>query len=183
MTNNTLIFIRHGKTEVNKALPIRKWILSEQGKKEAENLTSIKEFQDVDLLYSSEEPKAYLTIKPLSDKIKKRIIQIPELGELTRPDGHSIGLEEYEKRKAKMLKNIDYTEGGWEKAKNALKRFKKAVEKIDKENKNKKIIICAHGNVLTLYSAYLKKKLTDIKETLGFGSYAIVKNGKIVKDF
>jgi hypothetical protein len=49
--------------------------------------------------------------------------------------------------------------------------------------KSKKIIICTHGTVLTLYFAYLKKELRDIKESLGFGSYAIVKNNKIIKDF
>ena len=29
------------------------------------------------------------------------------------------------------------------------------------KNKNKKIIICAHGTVLTLYFAYLKNKFKD----------------------
>jgi len=183
MSGNTLIFIRHGKTEIDKARSISKWVLAEQGKKEAESLISIKEFQDVALLFSSEEEKSYATIKPLADKIGKKTIKVKDLGEIRRPDAHLISSEQYEERKHNLLANLNYTEHGWEKAKNALKRFRKAVEKINKQNEGKKIIICAHGTVLTLYFSYLRNELKNIKETLGFGSYAIVKNNKIIKDF
>ena len=46
-------------------------------------------------------------------------------------------------------------------------------------------MIVAHGTVMTLYFAYLLGKLDDIFsrwKDLGFGSWGMVQNGKVVKD-
>ncbi len=183
--NNELIFIRHAKTKKDTNIPIEDWVLTEEGEKQAEQIANSGEFDDVDILISSDENKAYLTIKPLADKLNKKIIRIKNLGEIKRPDSEKLPTEEYEDIKKKIFEDLDYTEYNWETANHALKRFKKAIEENDKEYDNKKILICAHGTVLTLYFAYLSNKLNELMtrwKSLEFGSHGIVKNNKVVED-
>lgn len=182
---NMLVFVRHGKTKIDKNVPVADWILAEQGEKEAQEIANSPTFEDVNVLISSSEEKAYLTIKPLADRLHKEIIRIPELGEIKRPNSEKLTLEEYEDMKVKIFKDLNFTDHGWETANHALERFKTAVEKIDKQYKNQIILICSHGTVMTLYFAYLKDemdKLFDQWESLGFGSYGIVENGKVTRD-
>jgi len=182
---NTLIFIRHAKTKKEPNVPIERWVLAEEGLRSAQELAESGIFDDVDVLVSSDENKAYLTLKPLADKLKKKIMRVKELGEIKRPNSESLPTKEYEEVKARLLKDIDYTERGWETANHALNRFQTAVNKVDREYDDKKLLICAHGTVLTLYFAALQNKLDRLfsrwKE-LEFGSYGVVQNGKVVKD-
>ena len=87
--------------------------------------------------------------------------------------------------KAKIFQDLDFTDHGWETANHALERFKKAIKEIDDKYENKKILICAHGTVMTLYFAYLQDKLKDLFSRwkgLGFCDYGIIKDNKIIKD-
>jgi broad specificity phosphatase PhoE len=183
--NNTFVFVRHAKTKVDKEVPIEDWILTEDGSKSAIELADTEIFDDADILVSSNEKKAYLTIEPLAKRINKIIIQIEELGEIKRPNSEKLTTEQYEEMKVKIFKNLDYTELNWETANHALMRFREAVDKLNKKYTEKKILICAHGTVMTLYFAYLQNKLGDLFsrwEGLGFGSYGLVKNQKVIKD-
>ena len=183
--NNTLIFIRHAKTKIDKETPIADWDLTVEGYKQSEEIKDIEEFQDVDVFISSTEKKAYLTIKPLADKLEKEIVQIKEFSEIKRPGSEKLTSEQYEEMKTKIFHDLDFTDHGWETANQALERFKKATEQIDKDYENKKILICVHGSVMTLYFAYLQNKLDCLMErwkNTNFGSYGIVKDNKIIKD-
>jgi broad specificity phosphatase PhoE len=183
--NNTLVFIRHAKTLVDKKVPIEKWILTEDGSKQSQELGKSDEFNDVDAFISSQEDKSYLTIKPLADRLKKKIIRIENLGEIRRPGSEKITIEEYDEMKVKIFKDLDFTAHGWETANHALKRFRDEVEKIDGMYEHKKILICAHGTVMTLYFAALQNKLDDLFSRwhgLEFGAVGIVRSGKVVKD-
>ena len=87
--------------------------------------------------------------------------------------------------KVKMFKDLNFTNHGWETAHHALERFKKAIEEIDKKYDKKKIIICSHGTVMTLYFAHLKNEMDDLISRwrgLKFGAVGIIKNNKIVRD-
>jgi len=183
--NNELIFIRHAKTKVDKNIPIEKWILTEEGDKQAEQLASSGEFDEVDILISSKEKKSYLTIKPIADKLEKKIKRIKNLGEIKRPHSEKLTLEEYEDMKKKVFEDLDFTKYKWETANHAMKRFIDAVKKIDKKYENKKILICAHGTVMTLYFAYLQNQLNNLMKrwkNLEFGAVGIIKNGHVIKD-
>jgi len=183
--NNELIFIRHAETKIDKEIPIADWVLTEKGDSDAEKLKDVSEFLDVDILISSGEKKAYLTIKPLADKLGKEIIQIKGLGEISRPNSESLTKEEYVSMKEKVFKDLDFTDYGWETCSHALERFRKAVEEIDREYENKKIIISAHGTVLSLYFASLLGELKNLEarwKSLGFCNWGIVRNGKVFRD-
>jgi len=182
---NTLVFIKHAKTKKEENVPIERWTLTEEGRKAAEDLADSGIFDDVDILISSNEDKAYLTIKPIAKRLNKEIRRVDELGEIKRPGSEVLPTKEYEDVKARIFKDPNYTERGWETANHALNRFKAAVEKINGEYSNKKILICAHGTVLTIYFAALKNRMDKLfsrwKE-FEFGSYGIVRNGKVTKD-
>lgn len=182
---STIIFVRHAKTKVDKSVPIEKWVLTEEGAKQAEQLASNKILHDIDVLISSDEDKAYLTIKPLADKLGKKIIRVPELGEIKRPNSEKLTLKEYEDMKTRIFEDLDYTAHGWETANHALKRFSDAVSKIDSQYKGKRVLICAHGTVMTLYFAKMSGKMDELFDRwhrLEFGGYGIVEEGKVLRD-
>lgn len=185
MTNNEMIFIRHAKTKVDKNNPIENWVLTDEGEKQAQDLANSGEFDNVDILISSNENKSYLTIKFLADKLNKEIIKIEDLGEIKRPDSEKLSSEEYEEMKVKIFNNLDFTDKGWETANHALKRFKDAVYEIDRKYDNKKILICSHGTVMTLYFTHMKNELDNLMERwkkLEFGAVGIIKDNKVVED-
>lgn len=182
---NILIFLRHAKTQIDKEIPIAEWDLSKEGYKQAESIKNINELQDVDIIISSNEKKAYLTVKPLAEKLGKGIIKVKELGEIYRGDAGALSKKEYEQMKVKIFQDLNFTDLGWETANHALNRFKEAVENINKKYNNKKILISSHGTVMTLYFVYLQDKLDNLMErwkSLEFGAYGIVKNKKVIKD-
>jgi len=184
--NNDLIFIRHAQTNVDKSVNIIDWDLTEKGYEDSENVKDIPEMQDADILISSNEKKAYLTIKPLADKLGKDIIQIKELGEIFRGDaGGSMTKEEYDEMKRKIFADFDFSDHNWETVNHALARFRTAVEDIDNKYEGKKILISAHGTVLSLYFCYLLDKMDELMvrwKGLGFCDLGIVKDGKGVRD-
>jgi len=183
--NNELIFIRHAKTKVDKEIPIENWVLTEEGIKQAQGVANISDFHDADLLISSDEEKAYLTLRPLADKLGKKILKVSELGEIKRPNSEKLTLEQYEAMKVKIFQDLNYSDYDWETANSALSRFKQAIEKIDNKYANKKIIICAHGTVMTLYFASLAGEMNDLMKRwkgLEFGAVGIIKNKKLIRD-
>lgn len=183
--NNKLIFIRHAETKIDKDIPIEEWALTETGEEQAKQIANSGEFDDADMLISSEENKAYLTIKPLADKLNKEIIRVEDLGEIKRPDSEKLTSEEYKKMKKMIFEDLDFTKYNWETANHALSRFRKAVDGINNKYESKKIIICSHGTVLTLFFAYLQNKLNNLIErwrSLEFGGYGVIKNNKVIKD-
>ncbi len=183
--NNKLIFIRHAKTKKDENIPIENWVLTEEGEKQAEQIANSGEFDDVRILISSKEDKAYLTIKPLADKLNIKIIKIKDLGEIKRPNSEKLPTKEYEGIKKKIFEDLNFTKDNWETANHALKRFKDAIDKINKKYENKNILICSHGTVMSLYFAYLLNKLSQIMnrwKNLKFGNYGIVQDNKVRKD-
>lgn len=183
--NNELIFIRHAKTKKDKDIPIGDWVLTEEGEKQAEKIANSGEFDNVEILISSNEDKSYLTIKPLADKLNLKVIKVKDLGEIKRPNSERLTTEEYEKVKRMIFEDLNFTKYDWETANHAPNRFREAIDKIDRKYENKKILICSSGTVMTLYFAYLLNKSNDLMsrwKNLEFGGCGIVKNNKVVED-
>ena len=183
--NNTIIFLRHASTQKDTNVPIEDWNVKPEVMEEVKKTANLSDFDKVDLIFTSTEKKSVQTAQPFANRLSKEIIQVAALGEIKRPDSEKLSTEDYEKIKVKIFEDFDFTTQNWETANQALERFKKAVEKIDSENEGKTILIVAHGTVMTLYFAYLLGKLDDIFsrwKDLGFGSWGMVQNGKVVKD-
>ena len=183
--NNILIFLRHAETRKDNTLPIRQWRLTLEGKKMVEKFAATGIFDQVDIIVSSQEIKAYHTALPFAKRLNKKVQIFTGLQEINRESGGIMSKEEYDKAKEKIFTNLDFSVHNWETAQQALKRFKKAVEKIDSQHRNKKILLTSHGTVMTLYFAFLNKDMKNLMKrwkSLGFCDYGVIFNNKVIKD-
>lgn len=182
---NTFYFLRHAAVEIIRQLPVSKWKLSEEGRQQAEELAKSTTFDELDIIISSDEDKAYQTAKPIADRLQKEIIRIKELNELDRDKGGFLEKEEFDNTLQFALTHLDKSIHQWETAEHALNRFSKKIEEIDKEYDNKSILIVSHGAVINLYFAKLLGKLDEVYEKTmqnTFCDLGIVKGGKVAKD-
>jgi len=183
--NNTLIFLRHAETKKEKSIPVSDWVLTEDGLNKTNEMAKTGIFDDINIFISSSETKAIQTIIPFAERVNKQVIKIHDLHELDRDSGELMTKEQYDDMKVKIFQDLDFTSFGWETCNHALNRFKLAVEDVEKKYDNQKILISAHGTVMTLYFASLQNKLNDLMQrwkNLGFLDYGIIKDGKIIKD-
>ena len=183
--NNTFYLLRHAATKLDRNKAASKWLLSEEGKRQAEKLAKSGVFNDVDIIISSAEKKAYQTAKPIADRLNKDIIRIPELNELDRDAGGFLEKGEFDKTVNFAMTHLDRSVHDWETTAHALERFSKAIDKIDSEHEKKKILIVSHGCVINLYFAKLLGELDEVNDRwkkTTFCSWGIVENGGVVKD-
>ena len=186
MPNNIVMFLRHAETKIDKNIKISHWILTEKGKKDALNISKLDLFNDVDIIISSNEQKAYLTAYPLSVRLHKEIIRDENLNEIKRDHGRFLNTkEEYFKNMKLCVENRNKSHNNWETANHALKRFSNQIQDIALKHSNKKILTVAHGGVINLYFAKMLGKLDNIFErwsTNTFCDYGIIQNNKVIKD-
>lgn len=183
--NNTFYFLRHGQTKRDENKPISKWVLSELGEEQARNLTHEDIFKDIDLIFSSTEEKAYQTAKFIADELGKEITQIEEISELNRDKGGFMEPEKYEESVKYCLEHLDESINNWEIANHALERFFRKIEELDKQYKNKRILIIGHAFTINLYFAKLLNLLDKAYERFNTNNYAdwgVIKNREVIKD-
>ncbi|MCL5438975.1 MAG: phosphoglycerate mutase family protein [Patescibacteria group bacterium] len=183
--NNTFYFLRHGQTKKDSNIPISKWILSDKGESQAKKLAKEGVFNNAEIIFSSTEEKAYQTAKPIADKLGKEIIQLEEISELNRDKGGFMEPETYEDSVKDCLQHLDKSINNWETANQALERFSRKIEEVDKEYDDKKILVVGHGFTINLYFAKLLGILDTAYERFRANDYAdwgIVKNYQVVKD-
>lgn len=186
MPNNRLIFLRHAETKVDENLIVSKWLLTEKGKREAINLLNSKLFDDIDIIITSTEEKAYQTACPLSERLHNEIMRDENFNEILRDQGRYLETkDEYHRTLKLCVDNRDHSYNNWEPASHALNRFSKAVQDVDMKFSNKKFLIVSHGVVINLYFAKLLRKLDSVFErwsTNTFCDYGIIQNNKVIKD-
>ncbi len=186
MSNNEFLLLRHAQTKITTEKPVSKWDLSVEGYKEAEKLTKVKEFFDIDIIISSFEEKAYLTVKPLALRDSIPIKQFYEFNELDRDSGGFLSSkDEYELIVKKCLSEREKSINNWEIANHALNRFSKKIDELDKQYENMKILVSTHGIVLNLYFAKILNQLDDVFERwkkTTFCDFGIIKNGFVIFD-
>ncbi|MFX1427399.1 MAG: histidine phosphatase family protein [Promethearchaeota archaeon] len=185
MPKNTLIFLRHAETHLDKDKTISKWDLSTKGQKDALKVTELEFLQNVDIIIASQEEKAYKTVLPLAKKLGKEIQREEKLNELNRDKGKFLEQEEYTETMKKCLTDRTQSFNNWETANSALERFTQIIEEIDSKFRNKKLLIVSHGCVINLFFAKVLGKLDNLyNRTLSntFCDYGIIINGRVTKD-
>jgi broad specificity phosphatase PhoE len=153
--SKNIYFLRHADTKVVYELPPSKWPLSKRGREQAVRLALLGVFDHIDVVISSEEPKAYQTAGPLAIKCKVPIIQNPYFNEINRDYGLMMTTAGYNHTIHKVLVDPDHEEYGWEKPSAALRRFLAGVANVESEYNSDSILIVTHGVVLTLYFSHL----------------------------
>jgi len=184
MEKTKIIFLRHADTQKDPNLHAALWGLSEEGKKQAEEVANLSIMNEVDVIYVSEEKKTSLTVEPLAKKLGKEATPLAFFDEVKRGDKF-LTKEEFEAEKVKQLKDLGYHAFGGESGKEALARFKQGVEQASKDDTGKTILIVTHGTVLNIYFADLLNtydKLPERWQKTAFCAYGVVADGKVVKD-
>ncbi len=154
-TLTTVYLIRHSKKIDNKLLDNsrnneyyqtrrEKIILSIEGEKKAEKLSKLKEFEDTDIIFSSNYARSLQTAKYLAER-KNLVIHIDD-----RFNERKLGiLQEDEKIHIKQYydENIKNSEG--ESRKEVTKRMLEAFLEVVNNNRGKKIAIFTHDSSMT----------------------------------
>ena len=154
-TLTTVYLIRHSKKIDNKLLDNsrnneyyqtrrEKIILSIEGEKKAEKLSKLKEFEDTDIIFSTNYERSLQTAKYLAER-KNLVIHIDD-----RFNERKLGiLQEDEKIHIKQYydENIKNSEG--ESRKEVTKRMLEAFLEVVNNNRGKKIAIFTHDSSMT----------------------------------
>ena len=161
----TIYLIRHSKplkvnnTFNNDSLQIQneKSSLSIEGEQIAQEKLNKNEFDNIDILFSSNYVRAIQTAKYLSTKDDLEINVISDLGE--RKFGINSWNELPESFERKQFLDENYKIGNGESQKEVSNRMYSTIMKILRENKNKRIAIVSHATAIS----YLLKEWCDIQ--------------------
>lgn len=161
----TIYLIRHSKPlKVNNAfnsdnlqIQNEKSSLSIEGEQIAQEKLNKKEFDNLDILFSSNYVRAIQTAKYLSVKNNLEINIISDLGE------RKFGIDSWEQLpenfERKQFLDENYKIGNGESQKEVSNRMYSTIMKILDEYKNKRIAIVSHATAIS----YLLKKWCDIQ--------------------
>ena len=162
--NNTYFILRHGETsyQLKKEEIVYPWpepspiLLTEKGKKQIENVAEKLESEKIDLIFSSDIPRAKETAEIISKKIRIKPIFDPRIREIDMGIYKGKPAKEYEKdfsdRKRKFF---DQPLNG-ESRQDCKKRMMNFLEEIDKKYRNKNILIISHRTPLYLLEGTIR---------------------------
>lgn len=182
--NNTLVFVRHAATKKDPDIHAIYWGLTETGEQEAIKLANNEILLDTDIILSSSELKAILTIEPLAKKLDIEIITIDALSEAIRGTKF-LSKEDFDSIKKEKFLDLHNTQDGGESYFQSLSRFKQAITEINQKYQNKTIVIASHATVLALYFSDILNDLDNAYERwskIKYCAIGIIKNGKVIKD-
>ena len=148
-------------------------------------------FNDVDLIISSTEPKAYQTADMIALRQKQTVFRNPLFDELNRDGGFYLTSSQYKIAVQTVLQDYSYRVDGWETSASALSRFKRGINEVIAEHDAKRVLIISHGIVLTLYFSeslgnkdnMLVQELNLVRwDTLEYCSWGVVQDNIVIKD-
>ena len=147
-----LILVRHSKPKMSRTIPGHDWRLSERGRKLCTPLADKLTGYDVDVVVTSNEPKAEETGEIIADHLgvlMRTIGGLQEQARFTMP-----WYETAEDRADAMLPlfdNWDDVVFGEESAQAAFERFNHAIEGLNERYDDKVVTVVTHGTVMALF--------------------------------
>ncbi len=184
MSGTRIIFLRHADTEKNPNFNAAEWGLSDLGKTQSKEVAGLEDFQNVSIIYASNEKKTTLTAEPLAHKLNLLIKELPNFSEVKRGDKY-LTKEAFEEEKMRQLLDLEYKAFNGESGNEALIRFEQGVVTVSSMHPNATILITTHGTILNIYFAsklHETDKLPERWKKTKFCAYGIMEDGKIVKD-
>lgn len=159
-----LFLIRHAPVELDLAVAAEHWTLSAEGRKLAERLAALPILENLQAVWSSPEPKAQATARPLVDRHNAAFLIHPHLAELQRGPNNLPDREDYESAVRQAFANPETSSGGWERACDAQRRIVAGVNEIAAQASGP-VAIVSHGLVLSLLVAHLRREThVDVDE-------------------
>ena len=155
-----LILIRHAATEPDWGVPAWEWRLSDAGAAQARKLAGAEFWPRVELLYSSDEPKAMDTARPAARRQGLVLRPLTRLREVRRPkdrlENYAAAVQAYLSGRGERY--------GWESLESAERRIWMSVGRVLRAHPGRNVAIVSHGLVLTLYAC----RLLDLADRYGF---------------
>ncbi|VEU82081.1 histidine phosphatase family protein [Acholeplasma hippikon] len=140
----TVYFIRHGIPDLRNKTERRH--LSQRGLLDSYNIAKLLKRTHFDNVYSSPYERAYQTVKPLADSLKKEIVVVENFKERT------VGtwVDDFDCYAEKQWLDFDYKLPLGESLREAQERNVQAFLALLAENQNKTVIVGTHGTALSL---------------------------------
>ena len=150
-----LVLVKHALPQIESTVPAKQWRLSEEGQHLSRVLAQKLALHDLDLIFSSVEPKAIETAHIVATTLEKRIEVVEDLHEHDRNNIGFLEQKKFEASVAQFFNRPDLLTFGNETANQAHHRFSRAVVGIIEKYSDKNIALITHGTVLTLFVSRL----------------------------
>ncbi|MFZ2152561.1 MAG: histidine phosphatase family protein [Microgenomates group bacterium] len=151
-----LIYITHPSVELDRNKLPHQWGLSEKGFEQTKLLIEKPFWHEVNVIYSSAEPKATQVANLASDKYHLPWFIEKDLGEADRTTTPFLQPDEYMDEVQKAYLHPDMNIRGWESHHQMMKRNAAVLEKIKNDNPEKTIVIVGHGGAGTTVKCTIK---------------------------
>ena len=150
-----LVLVRHSLPELDPTRPGSQWHLCELGRLRSKVLANRLAAYPLDVIVSSNEPKAFETAQIVADRLNKPMAVSENLHEHERNRVPFGTVEQFEKSVAEFFANPSRLVFGDETADAAYVRFSMAMKNVLEKYPQKNIATVAHGTVITLYVSRL----------------------------
>ena len=148
---SVLVFVKHSLPLVDPGVPARKWRLSDEGRVRSRMLGEELAGYELDLVVSSDEPKAVETAEIAAGALDVPIEIVERLHEHERATVGFLEKERFERSVERFFCRPAELVFGAETADEAHDRFSKAVNGLSDRFRCEKIAIVTHGTVLSLF--------------------------------
>jgi broad specificity phosphatase PhoE len=152
-----LFLIRHAPVTLELDRPSDQWTLTSEGIALAQQLAALPIIDSLDAVYTSPEPKARETARPLAERFGLHLLHRDALRELDRGPANLPGRTAYDAAVERAFSDPEQSMNGWERAVDAQTRIVACVREADRQHAGP-IAIVSHGLVLSLLLAHLREQ-------------------------
>lgn len=186
----TILLARHGKTENNtnsKTMGQIDTPLTEEGINNAKNIGEILKNEKIDVIYSSDLGRAFITAYMIEEKHSNHIKIIPtkELREINYGDFAHKNKEDVKQECKHYKTKVDYIFPNGESYQQVQDRVINFIENLEKTNKNQTILIITHAGAIRAINTFYKKMDFEKNLKLKFGHEYVgkfeIENNELIK--
>lgn len=181
-----LYFITHPEVHIAPNKEITSWSLSPVGRERVKKFAEEDVLQDIGVIFTSAERKAYDTAEIIGHQKQLNIVQYPGLEEIDRSATGYLPRKLFEDTVTEFFASPTTSVKGWETASHAQKRIVLAFEQICAITVDQSVVISSHGGVGALLLAFLQSsEISQQFDQTNLGNYFIVDKEarKVVQDW
>ena len=141
-----LYLVRHSESAVDPSRRPEDWELTDRGRELAARLASSQEWKRIAAVASSEEPKALITARLISERWKKPLVPDQRFREVRRP--YADTTREFEEMVTEYLKGR--AQPAWEQISEAANRFQAALADLRRKYSGD-VAVVSHGTIMAVY--------------------------------
>ena len=148
-----LILVKHSAVTIDTARAASAWRLSDEGRRRCDALAERLAAYQPQRVVASQEPKATETGRRVAERLGLPFETAPDLHEHDRRGVPFLGADEFQAVVARFFAEPGELVFGGETAAAALTRFDAAVRRVLDQYPGERLVIIAHGTVISLFVA------------------------------